>query len=150
AKGNHMSLRNVFVWIAMICLCIGKGYGEGKEDLKKYLNDTAIRVKAASDPREKREILQTSFSTMQRALVTVQQSPLISKSDREAVARFESSIRDKQAELSGSGGYERVPDNELNAFAEYTVQEAEQAAETITISVVTLLLIIILVVLLVK
>jgi hypothetical protein len=145
-----MSLRRVCVSAIMIFLLAGKGYGQGEADLKKYFNDAAIRVKTASQAQEKRAILGTTFSTMSRALDVVKKSPLISESDRAAVLRFESSILEKQNELSGTAGYERVPDEQLNAFAEYTVQDAEQAIETVTISVVTLLLLLILVVLIVK
>jgi hypothetical protein len=52
-------------------------------------------------------------------------------------------------ELAGSSGYERVSDKDLNAFSDYVVQDMEQAAEMVTISLVALLLIIILVVLIV-
>ncbi|MGE5315536.1 MAG: hypothetical protein ACM3Q4_12640 [Acidobacteriota bacterium] len=145
-----MLLRNVFVWSVMICLFAGIGYGEGREDLKNYFNDAAVRVRNAATPQEKREILGTSLSRMSKAAEMAGRSPLVSAADREALRRFEASIREKQNELSGEAGCVRVPDEQLDAFASYTVQESEQAAETITISVVTLLLIIILVVLLVK
>jgi hypothetical protein len=44
----------------------------------------------------------------------------------------------------------RVPDEQLNAFSDYVVQDMEQADQIITISLVTLLLIVILIVLMVK
>jgi len=144
-----MSLRNVFAYTIMVCLFAGTGYGQGKDGIKNYFNDAALRVKAASSPQEKREILSTSLSAMSRSLFAVQRSPLISESDRKAVIRFESSIHEKQNELSGAEGYTRVPDEQLNAYADYTVQDVEQA-EAITISLLTLILIVILVVLLLR
>ena len=144
-----MSLRNVFAYTVMVCLFVGIGYGQGKDEFKNYFNDAALRVKAASSPQEKREILSTSLSAMSRSLVAVQRSPLISESARKAIVRFESSIQEKQNELSGAEGYTRVPDEHLNAFADYTAQDVEQA-EAITISLLALVLIIILVVLLLR
>jgi hypothetical protein len=87
---------------------------------------------------------------MAKALDKVQSSALISKDDRVGIDRFKATLREKQDELAGSNGYVRVSDEQLNAFSDYVVQDMEQAAEMITISVVTLLLIIILIVLLVK
>jgi hypothetical protein len=42
-----------------------------------------------------------------------------------------------------------VPDAQLNAFADYVVQDMEQARETVTISLVSLLLIILIAILIV-
>ncbi|MGB2868593.1 MAG: hypothetical protein WBD36_09090 [Bacteroidota bacterium] len=143
-----MSLRKSFLYSIMAFCLVGIGYGQGTKDLKKYFNDMALRVDAASTPLEKREILTNSFSTMIQALDIVRQMPLIPQGDRKAISRFESSIRDKQNELLGLAGHTRVSDEQLSAFAHFTVQDTEQA-EMITISLVTLLLIIIIVILLV-
>lgn len=143
-----MSLRKTLLWSIMAFCLAGIGYGQGKNDLKKYFNDMALRVDATSNPVEKREILSNSFSTMIRALDVVRQMPLIPQSDRDAIFRFESSIQDKQNELSGIAGYTRVSDEQLGAFAHYTVQDTEQAVQMVTISLVALLLIILIVILL--
>lgn len=143
-----MSPRRVFLWAVTVCLLAGTGYGQGKEVLKNYFNEMALRVKATSSPLEKREILSTSISAMSRALEAVRQLPIVPESDRKAIIHFESSMQDKQNELLGVAGYTRVPDEQLNTFAQYTVQQAEQGAEVITISLVTLLLIIIIIILL--
>ncbi|MBF8296946.1 MAG: hypothetical protein HW389_3491, partial [Bacteroidetes bacterium] len=121
-----------------------------KGQLQQYLSDAAHKVRATENPSEKRKILTESFQTMAKALDKVQSSALISKDDRVGIDRFKATLREKQDELAGSNGYVRVSDEQLNAFSDYVVQDSEQAAEMITISVVTLLLIIILIVLLVK
>jgi hypothetical protein len=123
------------------------GIAQGQDNLREYFNDTASKVKATDDPSQKREILNTSFEKMSKALNTVQSSPLISNDDRTGIDRVKIILKDKQDELVGLNGYERVPDAQLNAFADYVVQDMEQAAQTVTISLVALLLIIIIVIL---
>jgi hypothetical protein len=122
----------------------------GKADLQKYFSDTAIKVKATENASEKREILNESFQTMSKALDLVQASPMISGSDIVVIDRFKVTLREKQDELVGANGFDRVSDEQLDAFSDYVVQDTEQATEFITISLVTLLLIIILIVLVVK
>lgn len=120
----------------------------GKDELKKYFRDAANKVKTTENASEKRKILNESFESMSKALDKVQNSALISKDDRAGIDRFKATLQEKQDELKGSNGYERVPDQQLNAFSNYVVQDMEQAAEYVTISVVALVLIILLVVLL--
>lgn len=134
----------------MICLFAGTGYGRGNDELKNYFNDASARVKASHDPAEKRAILETAFTDMNRALDEVGRSPLVPESDKKALRLYRESLQDRQNELAGTAGYARVADDQLNAFSEYTVQEMEQADQVLTISITTLLLIIILVVLLTR
>jgi len=119
-----------------------------KNDLQKYFNDASRKVKVTADPSQKREILNESFRTMSKALDLVESSPLVSSDERAGIGRYKAALQNKQDELEGRNGYERVSDGQLNSFADYVVQDMEQADQMITISVVTLLLIVILVVLL--
>jgi hypothetical protein len=116
-------------------------------ELQEYFNNTANKVKGTTDPVQKREILSKSLQTMSEALDEVQNSSLISKEDRVGIDNLRATLRENQDELSGSNGYERVPDKQLNIFSDYVVQNMEQADKTITISVVTALLIVILIIL---
>jgi len=75
---------------------------------------------------------------------------LISKEDVEGIDRLKATLQEKQYELAGTNGYVRVPDEQLNAFSDYVVQDMEQADATITISVVAALLIIIIIILVVR
>lgn len=120
---------------------------QGQDNLQKYFSDIASKVKATTDLSQKRTILDKSFDKMSKALNTVQSSPLISKDDRAGIDRFKVIVQEKQDELAGLNGYERVPDAQLNAFSDYVVQDMEQATQTVSISLVALLLIIIIVIL---
>ena len=123
------------------------GNATGKDDIQKYFNDTACKVKATTDPAQKREILEKSLQTMSETLDKVQSSPLISEEDRAGISYFKTNLQEKQDELMGVNGYERVADAQLNAFSTYVVQDMEQAEETVTISLVAALLIIIILIL---
>ena len=133
--------------IMMFVLAIPVNAG-GKDKLQKYFNDTAFKVKATENASKKREILNESFQSMSNALSKVQNSGLISKDDRIGIERFKAALQEKQNELTGINGYERVSDEQLNNFSNYVVQDMEQADQMITISLVALLLIILLAVLL--
>jgi hypothetical protein len=80
----------------------------------------------------------------------VQSSGLMSKDDLVGIDRFKTTLQEKQDELEGSNGFERVSDEQLNDFSDYVVQDMEQADAVVTVSVITLLLIAILLVLIVK
>jgi len=145
-----MKARTILGILFMMCVLVQVAYAGGREDLKKYFSDTASKVKATTETTQKREILNNSFQTMSQALDKVHGLPLISQDDRVGIERFKATLQEKQDELNGSNGFERVSDTQLNAFSDYVVQDMEQAASsTITISVVTLLLLLIIVILLV-
>jgi len=122
---------------------------DAKGELKQYFSKAADKVKATENADEKREILNESFNNMSKVLDKVLSSGLISESDRVGIEQYKATLQEKQNELEGSNGYERVQDRQLNSFANYVVQDMEQADSTITISVIALLLIIIIVILLV-
>ncbi|MGA9118737.1 MAG: hypothetical protein WB699_05185 [Bacteroidota bacterium] len=145
-----MTKRMIFGSIAMMFVLALPANAGGKEQLQRYFSDAASKVKATDNPAEKREILNESFQTMFKALAIVEQSPTLSKDDAVSIDRFKASLQEKQDELTGSKGYVRVPDRQLNAFSDYVVQDTEQADQIVTISLVTLLLIAILFVLLIK
>jgi hypothetical protein len=119
----------------------------GQDNVQKYFNDGACKVKATADPSQKREILNNEFQNMSKALGIVRGSPLVSATDRAGIDRIKAAIQEKQDELAGMNGYARVTDDKLNAFSDYVVQDMEQADRTITISLVTALLIVIIIIL---
>jgi len=134
--------------VIMLFVFVQSGIAGGKEDLKKYLNKTACKVKATTDLSEKREILNKSLQTMSKALDRLNSLPLISKEERSGINRFKSVVQEKQDELMGINGYQRVADAQLNDFSSYVVQDVEQATQTITVSVLSAVLIIVIIVLL--
>ena len=142
-----MKTQIVFGFIIMMFVLAIPVNAGGKDKLQKYFSDAALKVKATENASEKRKILNESFQNMSKALDKVQNSCLISKDDRIGIDRFKATLREKQNELAGINGYERVSDEQLNNFSNYVVQDMEQA-QTITISLVALLLIILLAVLL--
>lgn len=123
-------------------------HADGKGLLQNYFNNVAKKVKATNNPVEKRRILTESFQTMSTALDMAQRMPFVSKSDRAGIDRFKATVQDKQDELEGNNGYQRITDAQLNAFSDYVVQNMEQAVPMITISLLALVLIVVLVVLL--
>ena len=148
-KGTTMKTRIAFGFIIMMFILALPVNAGGKDKLQKYFNDAALKVKATENASEKREILNESFQRMSKALDKIQNLRLISKDDRTGIDRFKSTLKEKQNELTGINGYERVSDEQLNNFSNYVVQDMEQADQMITISLVALLLIILLVVLIV-
>ena len=121
----------------------------GQDRVHQYLNDTALKVKATSSPVEKREILSRNLGEMTRAIDTVKGAPLTTEQDRTNLNRLQASLQEKSDELVGTNGFDRVPDDQLNAFSTYIVQDMEQADKTITISLVAALLIVIIIILIV-
>jgi|WetSurMetagenome_2_1015567.scaffolds.fasta_scaffold172048_2 uncharacterized integral membrane protein len=136
--------------IIILLLLALPAHAGGIGELQKYFSDAAVKVKATDDPTEKREILDQSFQTMSAAVDMAKKSELISQNDGVGLARFSAALQEKQDELAGRNGFVRVPDEQLNAFSDYVVQDSEQADQVVTISVVTLLLILLLVVLIVR
>jgi hypothetical protein len=117
----------------------------GDGEIQKYFNDAVVKVKATEDASVKREILNESFESMFKAINKVQSLGLVSKEESKGIDLFKTSLKEKQDELKGINGFERVQDFQLNDFSNYVVQDLEQA--TITISLVGALLIIIILVL---
>ena len=148
-KETIMKARIVLGVIVMMFVLVQVANAGGKDDIQKYFNDTACKVKATTDPVHKREILNKSLQTMSKALDVVQSSQTISKEDSRSVESFKAALLEKQDELTGVNGYEPVSDAQLDAFSDYVLQDMEQAEKTITIGVVTALLIVIIIILVV-
>jgi hypothetical protein len=134
----------------MMCVLALPAHAGGKGDLQQYFSDAANKVKVTANASEKRTILNESYQTMSKALNMVQSSTSISKDDNVGIDLFIAALQEKQDELAGTNGFVRVPDEQLNAFSNYVVQDLEQADQIVTISLISLLLIIILIVLLVR
>ncbi len=142
---SRIALRLIVVMVALGYA----GMALGQDKVHNYLNDTAIKVKATESPVQKREILSKNLDNMIKALDTVKGAALTSEQDDLQLDRVKMTLQEKRDELAGLNGFDRVPDDQLNAFSTYIVQDMEQADRTITISVVVALLIIIIIILLV-
>lgn len=141
-----MLKRMTFVLASIMLICVQSGYAQ--DVIQNYLSDARAKVKAEDNPAQKRQILSESFETLSKALDRVQKSPMLSKDDRLDIDHIKADLQDRQDELAGVGGFERVPDGQLNAYADYAVQSMEQADQTINISLVAALLIVIIIILL--
>ncbi len=123
------------------------GSAIGQDNVHSYLNETALQVKSSDDPVVKRDILTKDLARMTEALAKAQESALTSAEEDAGLAQLQTTLQEKSDELAGKNGFERVPDQMLDGFATYVVQDMEQADRTVNISVVTALLIIIIVIL---
>lgn len=143
-----MNTRTTFVSILLLVCSIAIAQANGKEKLQQYFNDAATQAKAVSDPAEKRAILTNSIAKVTKALDVAETMSSVSETDKAGIQRFRTSLQEKQDALAGVNGAARVDDNRLNDYANYLVQDMEQADTVVTISLVTLLLIIIIIILL--
>jgi hypothetical protein len=145
-----MLARTATKLLVTMAVLVLAGSAMAQDNLHKYFNDAAGKVKATTNPVEKREILNKSLHTMSQAMDRVESLGLVSKGDRAGMNAFKASLQEKQDELAGRNGYERVPDAQLNAFSDFVVQDMEQADQMITISLVAALVIVIIIILLVR
>lgn len=139
--------RALFGVVVLVLAAVNPGHGDGPDRLKGYFSDTASRVKATTEAAQKREILAGSLQTVVSALDRVDRAGLASQADRAGLDHFRKALTEKQDELAGRNGFAPVADGQLDAFSDYVVQDMEQAAETITISLVSALLVIIILIL---
>jgi len=139
-----MKAQIAFVSIFMMFVLAIPVNADAKDELKQYFNSIASKVKATENADEKRKILNESFQSLSNALDKVLSSGLLSADDLVGIESFKATLQEKQNELEGSNGYERVPDTQLNAFADYVVQDMEQASALWTILVVVLIVLLVL------
>lgn len=142
-----MYTKKIVGLLLLSCFLIPAVQAQATDDIKSYFSETATQVKAEADPEQKREILSSSLERMTTALGKVEQSRLISDEDRASLDAFGSALQEKQDELAGTNGFNPVPNSQLNSFADYVVQDMEQADRMITVSAVTALLVVIIIIL---
>ena len=120
---------------------------DGHERLKKHINSVVEKVEETESPIQKREILDRSLEDMIQAIEKVSEKKSVSESDKKGLAVFKDNLVDRKNELNGLNGFKKVPNNQLNQYANYIQQNVEQA-DAVTISVTTALLIVIILLLL--
>ena len=144
-----MLSKKIFGVLILSCFFVSAVQAQSTKDLKTYFSETATKVKAEPDPEQKREILDNSLQRMSMALNKLEVSGLVSKEDLAGLDGFRNAVQEKRDELAGANGFDPVPNAQLNSFADYVVQDMQQAERTVTISLLTALLILIIVILLV-
>ena len=142
-----MLIRTALRLIVLIGALSCAGVAMGQNRVYDHFNDTALKVMATESPTLKREILGKSLSDMTRAIDAAKSTSLTSPQDDMKLDRVRASLQEKSDELAGTNGFDPVPDDQLNAFATYVVQDMEQAEQTITMSLVVALLIVIIILL---
>ena len=119
-----------------------------RKKLKQHVRSMVQKVKAAPTAERKRALLDEKLRGMIDALDRAETIANLSPSDQDGIDALRTRLQEKLDELHGQNGYEAVPANQLNSFADYVQQDFEQA-DTLTISLTTALLVLILIVLLV-
>lgn len=120
--------------------------GDARREFQKYINTSIEKVKETDNPVEKRKILNDMFNDLTTAIETVK-GYNVPEEDIVQLEILKNQFTEKQDELNGTNGFEKVQDSQLNNFAGYVQQDIEQADTIVTISLTTLLLIIILAIL---
>lgn len=118
------------------------------ERLKQHVREVVQEVKNAPTAAKKRSILDEKLRAVITALDRAEQMSSVSSGEAADIDILRTRLEEKLDELHGRADYDAVPDDELDAFADYVQQDFEQAARTVTIGVTTGLLILILLILL--
>lgn len=142
-----MRTRTTLVSIILLVCSVVLVQAQGKEKLQQFISSAATEAKAATDPSQKREILSNSLGKVTQAMEIVEAMGSVSATDRAGIQRFRASLQEKQDALAGRNGQTRIADERLNDYANFLVQDMEQADTVITISLVAFLLIIIILIL---
>ncbi len=117
--------------------------GNPQKELKDYLNNEVQKVKQTDDAVQKRMMLNNLFIKLDKAINIAKETHVLSDEDASGMQKLQKIIKDGKAELNGENGFVKVEDQNLNRFADYTVQQMEQSTIVLSISLVALILIII-------
>jgi hypothetical protein len=142
-----MILLPIFVMVYAHPLLAQDEAAKLQNNLKSYFNEVAVKVKNTEDPAQKREILNGTFEKVFKAVDKVEQLP-VGKENQNFLAAFRQGVQEKYDELNGLKGFARVGDDELNTFADYVVQDMEQAKNIAIYTTTTTLIIIALLIIL--
>jgi hypothetical protein len=118
-----------------------------EDQLKNYMNEITLSVKGTDDPGQKRDILNETLLKILSAIKTVEELPTTTAREQKVLGQFKGSLQDKYDELNGLNGFERVADEDLDAFTDYVLQDLEQARNYITMGLGVFILLIILIIL---
>lgn len=113
------------------------------ETFKKHFNETVQQVQETEIADEKRVILNESFSKMITVMDRIDSRVNLSEDETAQLHSYKLGIAEKQSELNGLDGFDKVQDEDLEDFSNYSQQFFEQADRTVTIGVTTVLLILI-------
>ena len=143
------------LWVAMLLLvavalplAAESDLVKWQNRLKEYFNGVAMEVKGLEDAAEKRDVLNRALDRLFGALDQMERLPGLTDRQKEAIALFRAEVQEKHDELGGLDGFQAVANADLDAFADYMVQDLEQAQSYFVISGLGLLLIILILIIL--
>lgn len=116
---------------------------DAHDKFNDHINSIVEQVEKAETPDQKRKILDHSLSDMIQAINKAKAMKAVPGSDKESLTELEKTLSERQDELNGLKGFSKVPDSQLNNFANFIQQDLQQADKVVSISLTTLLLIII-------
>ena len=131
----------MMVFVVVVTQRAAAGSGVLEERFKVSLNTAIQNVRETEDPIAKRKMLGDFLIRMDQGLGVAKAA--VSEKDGRALDVLQLKLRTDYAELSGHGTV-KVPDADLNRFANYVQQDVEQAAGGIYISVGGLIIILLL------
>lgn len=137
-----ISVRMSLMVFAGIAMFSAKANASSLDERFKVALNTAIHdIKEIQDPIVKRKMLEDFLTRMNQGIGMAKNA--VSKKDGQALDVLQLKIQTDYAELNGNG-VAKVPDTELNHFADYVQQDMEQADGGIYISVGGLIIILLL------
>jgi hypothetical protein len=98
-----------------------------EEQYKSALNRMVQEVRQAPGPDEKRAVLEHFVTGMRDGLQRAEGMASLQSPDRATLHVLAGKFSAYDAELKGMGGYDRVADADLNAYAGFIQQSMEQA-----------------------
>jgi len=134
--------------LILLCSFVQLATAHDRSEIHKRLAEVAQHVKQVKDPVEKRALLDDTFRQLTDAVSKASEGPLATASDQAALRSLARNIQEKRDELNGRSGFQRVDDSRLNNFADYSIQDLEQADQWVYISTGTIILIVLLILLL--
>ncbi|HEX9007125.1 MAG TPA: hypothetical protein VF889_07515 [Bacteroidota bacterium] len=143
-------MRRRTMWLCCMLLLAVPLFAQNGEVLRQRFSELVLSAKDEPTPQAKRERIENVLQRMSEAVAVAEQSPAATNHDKASLEAFRHAVNEKQDQLQGRNGYTRVQDKDLNAFAEYTVQDFEQAGEWVYISTLGLVLLVVLLVLLLR
>ena len=107
---------------------------KAESKIKAYINDVVQKVEVENNADQKRQILNASFDKLITVFEKVEKMEKFSSEEKAGIIELRNTLAEKKDELNGVNGYQAVPNNQLNNFANFVQQDIEQADPYITIS----------------
>jgi hypothetical protein len=135
-------------FIVFVLAFVQLAMANDQTEIHKRLAEVAQHVKQVQDPAAKRAMLDDTFRQLTNVINEASSGPLATAADQAALKSLARNIQEKRDELNGKNGFQRVDDARLNSFADYSIQDLEQADQWVYISTGTIILIVLLILLL--